>query len=165
MLTEQEMTQIRDMAGWWELKSAAAPEALQMVQRHHGWVSDEALCDIARVLGMTTHELDDVATFYNQIFRSPAGRHVIRLCDSVSCWVMGSESIADYIRTKLGIGFGETTKDGLFTLVPNACLGACDKAPVMMIDEDLHENVTPDGVDRLIAAYANRETPATEGRS
>lgn len=102
---------------------------------------------------MTADELDSVATFYNFIFRKPVGRHVILICDSVSCWIMGYDRILERLKERLGIGFGETTTDGRFTLLPNVCLGACDHAPVMMIDEDLHIEVDPQMLDRILTQY------------
>ena len=87
---------------------------------------------------MTPDELDGVATFYNLIFRKPVGRHVIMLCDSVSCWIMGYERLRAQPDDAAGHRLGETTADGRFTLLPIVCLGACDHAPAMMIDDDLH---------------------------
>jgi NADH-quinone oxidoreductase subunit E len=102
---------------------------------------------------MTTDELDSVATFYNLIFRKPVGRHIILVCTSVSCWVMGHEQILDHLRERLGIGLGETTTDGRFTLLPNVCLGACDLAPALMIDDDLHGNLDTQKIDEMLAGY------------
>jgi NADH-quinone oxidoreductase subunit E len=153
MLTAEEIEEIRVECQRYEHKRAACIEALQIVQRRRGWVSDDVLADVARYLEMTADELDSVATFYNFIFRKPVGRHVILVCDSVSCWIMGYERILDRLKERLGIGFGETTADGRFTLLPNVCLGACDRAPVMMIDEDLHRDVDPQMLDRILDQY------------
>ena len=133
MLTEQEKKEIEKELGKYAQKRAVGPEAMKIVQRHRGWISDESLSDIARFLDMTEEELDSVATCYNLIFRKPVGKHVILICDSVSCWLMGYEDMFKYLKQKLGITFGQTTSDGLFTLLPIACLGACDHAPAMMI--------------------------------
>ena len=124
-----------------------------MVQRHRRWLSDEAVHDVAETLGMTPDEVDGVATFYNLLFRQPVGRHVILLCDSVSCWIVGYRRIYEALRERLGIDFGETTDDDRFTLLPMACLGACDHAPVLMIDEDTHRDVTPDGLETILQRY------------
>lgn len=107
----------------------AGIEALKIVQQSHGWVSDESLQDVAEYVGMSTAELDSVATFYNLIFRRPVGRHVILLCDSISCYVMGYEGLRDHLYNTLQIQYGQTTADGRFTLLPNCCLGTCDCAP------------------------------------
>ena len=104
--------------------AAVCIEALKIVQRHRGWVSDDGLRDVADILDMTPDELDSVATFYNLIFRKPVGRHVILICDSVSCWIMGYErDPATYLKERLGIGLGETTADGRFTLLPDSLPG------------------------------------------
>ena len=104
-------------------------------------------------MGMSVEELDSVATFYNMIFRKPVGRHVILLCDSISCWVLGYEDIQEYFKKTLGIGLGETTSDGRFTLLPNCCLGTCDCAPALMIDNDLHRNLSIDQLDEILKKY------------
>jgi NADH-quinone oxidoreductase subunit E len=117
-------------------------------------VPDDALVAVAGLLGMSPDELDSVATFYNLIFRRPVGRHVILVCDTVSCWVMGYEAVVEGIGERLGIGFGETTVDGRFTLLPIPCLGACDRAPALMIDDDLHGPVEPGALDQILAPYA-----------
>jgi NADH-quinone oxidoreductase subunit E len=153
MLTLDEVEKIQAEFLRYEQKRAACIEALKIVQRRRGWVSDEALRDLAQFLEMTADELDSVATFYNLIFRRPVGRHVILLCNSASCWIMGYDRILERLKERLGIGFGETTTDGRFTLLPNVCLGACDHAPVMMIDEDLHLDVDPQNLERILALY------------
>jgi NADH-quinone oxidoreductase subunit E len=153
MLTEQEKKEIRKEMNKYELKRAAGPEALKIVQRHRGWISDESLSDIARFLDMTDEELDSVATCYNLIFRRPVGRHVILICDSITCWIMGYEDLFDHLKQRLGIGLGQTTSDGRFTLLPVACLGACDKAPAMMIDDKLYLDLNISKLDEIIELY------------
>ena len=129
MLTDEEKKEIDEEVAKYHKKRAAGPEALKIVQNHRGWISDESLGDVARYLEMTDDELDSVATCYNFIFRKPVGRHIIVLCDSVTCWIVGYEQILEHIQNRLGIRMGQTTDDGRFTLLPAACLGACDKAP------------------------------------
>jgi NADH-quinone oxidoreductase subunit E len=153
MLTEQEKTEIREEMKKYEQKRAAGPEALKIVQRHRGWISDENLSDIARFLDMTDEELDSVATCYNLIFRRPVGRHVVLICDSVTCWIMGYEDLFNHLKQRLGVGLGQTTSDGRFTLLPVACLGACDKAPAMMIDDKLYVDLNISKLDDIIELY------------
>lgn len=131
----------------------ACIEALKIVQQSHGWVSDESLKDVADYVGMSTAELDSVATFYNLIFRRPVGRHVILLCDSISCYVMGYEGIREQLYAKLNIQYGQTTADGRFTLLPNCCLGTCDRAPALMIDNDLYRDLTVEQLDVILSKY------------
>ncbi|MFZ0612275.1 MAG: NADH-quinone oxidoreductase subunit NuoE [Desulfobacterales bacterium] len=153
MLTAEEIAEIEAEFPLYEQRRAVCIDALKIVQRHRGWVSDDILGDLARFLGMTADELDSVATFYNLIFRKPVGRHVILVCDSVSCWIMGYDHLLERLQEHLGIGFGQTTADNRFTLLPSVCLGACDHAPVMMIDEDLHLDVDPQALERILARY------------
>jgi NADH-quinone oxidoreductase subunit E len=134
MLTAQEIKEIEKAISIVPYKKAACVEALKVVQEHRSYVSDESLKDVASFMDMSAEELDSVATFYNLIFRKPVGRHIILLCDSISCWVMGYENIKEQLNQKLNIKYGETTVDGRFTLLPNPCLGTCDCAPALMID-------------------------------
>jgi len=153
MLTESEKKEIEAEARHYAYKRAACVDALKVVQRHRGWVSDESLRDVAEYLEMTPDELDNVATFYNLIFRKPVGKHVILVCDSVSCWIMGYERVRQRLSERLGIGFGETTADERFTLLPIVCLGTCDHAPAIMIDGDLCRDVDPEKLDAILAQY------------
>ena len=153
MLTADEKREIETVRGHYPFARAAASEALKIIQRGRGWVPDEELREAAGLLEMSPDELDSVATFYNLIFRRRGGRHVILLCDSVCCWIVGYEKVREHLSARLGIGLGETTPDGRFTLLPVACLGACDRAPAMMVDEDLHGGLEPSKVEAILAQY------------
>ena len=153
MLTEQEKQEIAAELSHCEFKQSASIDALKIIQKHRGWVSDEAIRDVAAVLEISADELDAVATFYSFIFRRPVGRHVILVCDSISCWVMGYNPLLDLLKTKLGIAFGETTRDERFTLLPISCLGACDRAPAMMVDEEFYGPVTIEIMDEILRKY------------
>jgi NADH-quinone oxidoreductase subunit E len=153
MLTEDEKTKIQHEIEQSEVPRAACVEALRILQTSHGWVSDEDIRELALRLGMTPDELDAVATFYPFIIRRPVGRHIIFVCDSVSCWVMGYESLLSRLKARLNISMGETTPDGRFTLLPVSCIGACDHAPAMMIDRDLHLDLDAEKLDRLLERY------------
>ncbi len=153
MLTDSERQEIESHLAEYPFKRAACIEALKVVQRHRGWVSDESIQDIAPLLEMTPDELDNVATFYNLIFRQPVGKHVILLCDSVSCWIMGYPKIRQHLKDRLGIDLGGTTSDGQYTLLPIVCLGDCDHAPTMMVDNDLYNNLDKEKVNQILASY------------
>ncbi len=153
MLTKEEIQLIEKEMAKYPVKSAASIEALKIVQDRRRWVSDEAIDDIAGVLGVSTAELENVATFYSLIFRKPVGKHVILICDSISCWIMGYNDILGMLSEKLGITLGETTADDRFTLLPIPCLGTCDHAPAMMIDNDLHRNLTVENLDEILDNY------------
>ncbi len=154
MLTAEERHEIEEEASHYPDRKSVAIDAMLIVQKHRGWVSDESLRDIAELLGMSVDDLDGVATFYNLIYRRPVGRHVITVCDSVSCWIMGYETVREHLVRTLGIQPGQTTPDGRFTLLPIVCLGACDHAPVMMVDADTHLDLTPEKIDRILEQYA-----------
>jgi len=153
MLTSEEIKEIEKAISIVPYKKAACVEALKVVQEHRSYVSDESLRDVATYMDMSAEELDSVATFYNLIFRKPVGRHIILLCDSISCWVMGYENIKGQLMQRLNIGYGETTADGRFTLLPNPCLGTCDCAPALMIDKDLYRNLTVEQLDEILKKY------------
>ena len=150
VLTEEERREIEAEFHQYAQKRAACIDALKIIQRRRGWVSDENLRDLAEFLEMTTDELDSVATFYNLIFRKPVGRRVILICDSVSCWIMGYDRIREHLTARLGIELGETSQDGEFTMLPIACLGACDHAPTLMINDELYQDLAPQSLDRIL---------------
>ena len=153
IITKEQIKEIKEIYQHFPLKSAACIEGLKVVQKHHRWVSDEAVKELAEILEMSPAAIDSVATYYSLIFRRPVGRHVIMVCNSVSCWIMGYEKIIDYLKNKLDIDYGETTKDDCFTLLSIPCLGSCDCAPVMIIDEDLHKDLTTDKLDKILNLY------------
>ena len=153
MLTPDEIREIEAEAAHYPTRQAVCIDALKIVQRHRGWVSDESLRDIAEHLGMSVTDLDSVATFYNLIFRKPVGRHVIMICDSVSCWMLGYDRMREHLCKRLGIRLGETTPDNRFTLLPIVCLGCCDRAPAMMVGDNLHVDLDPQKIDRTLETY------------
>jgi NADH-quinone oxidoreductase subunit E len=150
MLSDEERTRIEAEVRRYPSRRAALSEALMITQETRGYVTDEALADVARELGVSAASAEAVATFYELAFRRPVGKHVILACDSVSCWIRGSEGLAQGLMERLGIGFGGTTADGLFTLLPAGCLGLCDRAPAVMIDGVVHGELTGDRLDALI---------------
>jgi NADH-quinone oxidoreductase subunit E len=154
MLTPEEIHELEAELAHYPQKRAGGVDALKIVQRRRGWISDDTLRDVAGYLGMTAEELDGVATFYPVVFRRPVGRHIIRMCDSVSCWIVGYEKVCRQLNEKLGVKLGETTGDGRFTLLPSACLGVCEHAPALMIDDDLITDFRAEELDGILARYA-----------
>lgn len=152
-LSETERSAIEHEMHHYEDPRAASIEALKIVQKARGWVPDGAADAIGEVLGIPASDVEGVATFYSQIFRQPVGRHIIRVCDSMTCFIGGHENVLGSIKTELGIDPGQTTADGRFTLLPVCCLGNCDKAPAVMIDDDTFGNIQPDGVAKLLEPY------------
>ena len=152
-LSDEEVRAIEAECAHLPDRKSAAIDAMMIVQRQRGWVSDQSLVAIARLLGMSAESLDSIATFYNLIYRKPVGRHVVMVCDSVSCYVMGADGLRRQVERQLGIGLGETTPDDRFTLLPIVCLGACDRAPTMMIDDELIGDVAGDKLAEIFARF------------
>jgi len=150
VLTTPELVEIDHEISHAPYRSAVAIDALKIVQKHHGWVSDERLSALADYLDMSSAELDGIATFYSLIYRKPVGEKVISICDSVTCWIKGYKQLEDHISLRLGVGLGETTSDNRYTFLPAPCLGACDRAPVMMVGDETHLDLTEDKIDQIL---------------
>ena len=120
------------------------------LQDHYGYLNDEAVEEVAVLLGMSPLEVEEVATFYTFTYREPVGKFVMHVCDSVICWMDGYESLKDYLCKKLEIDVGETTADGLFTLLPVCCIGYCDQSPAMLINRKVYGHLTPQKIDKIL---------------
>lgn len=153
VLSEADAQSIEQEKHHYEDPRAASIEALKIVQKSHGWVPDGAIGAIAELLGIPASDVEGVATFYSQIYRQPVGRHIIRYCDSVVCYITGFKSIVDELEKQLGIKPGQTTVDGRFTLLPTCCLGNCDKGPTMMIDDDTHSHLKVSELAAILEQY------------
>jgi NADH-quinone oxidoreductase subunit E len=149
VLSQQEIDEIEAEISHLPDRQSAAIDALKIVQKHRGWVSDGSLQATAKLLDMSNEELDGIATFYSLIYRRPVGEKVVMYCDSVSCWIMGCNNVRDQLKEKLLIEPGQTTEDGKYTLLPVTCLGDCDHAPAMMVGDDLHHDLTPESLDKI----------------
>jgi len=134
----------------------AAVDVMKALQAHYGWLTDEAVVEAAEMLGLSPLQVEELATFYEMIYRRPVGRQVIHVCDSISCWAMGGEALLSHISALLGVGVGETTPDGLFTLLPCCCLGNCGEAPTLMIGDTIFGGVSLEGAAELLDKQRNR---------
>ncbi|MDD2735133.1 MAG: NADH-quinone oxidoreductase subunit NuoE [Desulfuromonadaceae bacterium] len=134
----------------------AAVDVMKALQAHYGWLTDEAVVEAAELLGLSPLQVEELATFYEMIYRRPVGRSVIHVCDSISCWAMGGESLLSHLSGLLGIKPGETTTDGTFTLLPCCCLGNCGEAPAVMIGDTICGRVTVENAAGLIERERNR---------
>ncbi len=152
MLTEEERRLIMEEVTEHPNKRAACVPALKIAQRRRGWLSDE-IREIAGILDMSTEELEGVASFFSHIYLSQPGKHLIFACDSISCWVSGYDTLREHLAKRLGIQPGETTADGQFTLMPIACLGVCDKAPAMLVDDELYTLLNEEMIDEILRKY------------
>ncbi len=138
-----------------QIKEAEAPReqainVMYEVQRYYGHLTDEGLEEAAALLGMTHLELEELATFYDFIYREPVGRFVLHVCDGVVCWMFHEGSLFDYLCQKLGVCAGEVTADGMFTVLPTACVGYCDEAPAMVVNGQFFGNLTPERIDNIL---------------
>ncbi len=134
----------------YETKKAALLPALHMIQHEYGWIPHQAMLEIAEFLDIPPAEVLDTASFYEEYWLHPKGTHTIAVCRSVACEFCGHEKITQAVKDRLGIEVGETTDDGRFTLVELECLGSCGTAPVALIDETLHERLTPEQILALL---------------
>jgi NADH-quinone oxidoreductase subunit E len=150
MLHKELLEIIQTQIGSVEHPRELAVDVMLALQNHYGYLSDEALEEGAQLLGMTPLELEELATFYDFIYREPIGRYVIHVCDGVVCWLNGYERVMDDLSRKLGIKPGETTADGLFTLLPTACIGYCDLSPAMLINGRPYGPLTAEKIDEIL---------------
>jgi len=158
MIPEQLKNELEQRVASAVTNREAAVDVMKELQRHYGWLTDEAVLEAAEILGLSPLQVEELATFYEMIYRRPVGRHVIHVCDSISCWAMGGESLLKQFERLLGITVGASTADGLFTLLPCCCLGNCGNAPAVMVAERQFGPVTPEQVETILTDL--RGTPA-----
>ena len=153
MLTKESLEKIdREIAKYPpEMKQSAVMGALHIAQDEHGWLSVSLMDYIAERLGMRPIQVYEVASFYSMYDLQPVGRHKISVCTNISFLLRGSDEIVAHLKKRLGIGFGETTPDGRFTLKEVECLAACGGAPMFQVDRTYYENLTPDRVDEILS--------------
>ena len=131
-------------------KRAVLLPALHEVQHAYGWIPQAAMLEIAEFLEMAPAEVLDTATFYEEYWLKPKGEFLVQVCRSLSCEICGSCDLTKHLKDKLGVELGETTADGRYTLIELECLGACGTAPVMLVNDVLHENLDGAAVDKII---------------
>ncbi len=144
-------------------QASAVLPLLDMAQRQAGgWLPRAAIAYVAELLEMPAIRAFEVASFYTMFNLEPVGKYLVQLCRTTPCWLKGGEAIARACEEKLGIKLGETTPDGLFTLKEVECLGACVNAPVMQINDDYYENLTPESVKVILSELAAGRTPKAD---
>ena len=151
--SEETRRRIREILARYPTSRAAALPVLYEAQREFGRMDAAAVQAVARVLGLSRAEVYGLATYYTMFSEEPLGRHVIHLCDNLACSLLGAESLRGHLERRLGIRVGGTTPDGRFTLRTAECLGACGGAPAMLVDDDLHEGLTPERIDEVLERY------------
>ena len=150
MFSEQHIARIEQLKARYQHPQSVILEALWMWQDEHGWVSQEGMTTVARLLGVPDHHVYGVVSFYTMFNRAPVGKHKIEVCTNISCMLRGSDRIVKHLEAKLNIRMGETTPDKKFTLVEAECLGSCGTAPMMQIGDDYHENLDEAKVDTIL---------------
>lgn len=152
-LTEAMRVDLRDnYLPRFETSLAALLPALHMIQHHYGWVPEQAMLEIAECLDLPPADVFDTASFYEEYWTNRKGKHLVSVCRSIACEFCDATACTEAAKDALDIDVGETTEDGLFTLVELECLGSCGTAPVALVDDDLHENLTPQRLVELIDA-------------
>jgi len=150
MLSETACRQIQALMGKYPRKRSALIPALQLAQKETGYLSPETVCEIARIFDLTPIEVNEVVSFYTMLYKKPVGKYVIQVCTNISCLLCDAESIMEHLIKKLGIRPGETSADKRFTLLEVECLGSCGTSPVIQINEDYYEDLTPEKLDRIL---------------
>ena len=150
ILSPESVAAIREKAARYPHRKSAVLPALTVAYRQVGYLSDDIYREISRVIRIPAVEIAEAATFYTMFPKAPTGKYLIQVCHNISCALLGADSLIGYLEKRLEIKKGDTTGDGLFTLISVECLGSCATAPMMQINNDYYENLTPEKVDRIL---------------
>jgi NADH-quinone oxidoreductase subunit E len=150
ILTDQSIAMMKDAVTRYPSRKSAVLPALTIAYRQLGYLNDDIYLEIADAIDVPVVEIAEAATFYTMFPKQPTGEYLIQVCHNISCALLGADSLIEYLERRLGIEKGETTSDGLFTLISVECLGSCATAPMMQINHDYYENLTREKVDRIL---------------
>ena len=150
MLSESACKQIQDLISQYPRKRSALIPSLHLVQKELGYISRDTMREIAEIFEISPNEVHEVTSFYTMFHRNPVGKYVLQVCTNISCQLCNAEGIMDHLTNRLGIKPGETSPDGKFTLVEVECLGSCGTSPVVQINDDYHEELTPEKLDKIL---------------
>lgn len=156
MLSDKAKSEIQQLKARYPHPNSALLPALALAQKEHGWLSPEVLEEVAAVMDLSPAQVGSVASFYTMFNRRPVGKYLIQVCTNIACSLLGAEHIVEHLKRQLGINIGETTPDGLFTLLEVECLGSCGTAPVMQVNDTYYENLTAEKVDEILAGLRGR---------
>ena len=158
MLSEQSKTDILKIRDEYPDAQSALLPALYLAQRDYGgWLPEGAFDEVAALMDLPPTQVAAAASFYTMLNRRPVGQHLIQVCTNISCSLLGAEHLLDYVGRKLGIGVGETTPDGKFTLLEVECLGSCGTGPMMQVNDAYYENLTEEKIDSILAGMMYAE--------
>src|SRR2546426_6706689 len=169
MISEQAKQRMRDLAARYPVARSAVMPALYIAQQEEGYITPAALQAVAEAIGITVDDVESVATFYTMYYTRPPGKKVIKVCTSISCYLRNCDALVSQLEQRLSIKRGETTPDGAYSLLTVECLASCGTAPVLQVNDEFVENLTPQMVDQLIDAWdqeldPKRVEPKTEAR-
>ena len=150
ILTEESVRKIEEKAARYPNKLSAILPAITIAYRQVGHLNAGVYREISRIIDVPYVEVAEAATFYTLFPKKPVGKYLIQVCHNISCALLGADSLVEYLEGKLGIKKGETTADGMFTIITVECLGSCATAPMMQINQDYYENLTREKVDKVL---------------
>jgi len=150
ILTDESVKRIRERAARYPSRKSAVLPALTVAYRQVGHLNDEIYREISEIIGVPHGEIAEASTFYTMFPKEPVGKYLIQVCHNISCALLGADSLIGYLEERLGVKKGETTSDGLFTVISVECLGSCATAPMMQINQDYYENLTREKVDQIL---------------
>jgi NADH-quinone oxidoreductase subunit E len=144
-------------------RKSAILYALYLVQNQQGYITAAGMRHVAAQIGCTAAEVEDVVSYYTMFYTRPVGKYVLNVCRTLSCALLGAERVTEELCGKLGVHLGETTGDGMFTVIEVECLGACDRAPVVMVNDDWHERLAPEQCGKFVDEIRTRGRAAFSG--
>jgi len=151
VLSDKARRDIQELRSQFETNQSALIPALHRAQADQGWLSPETQAEVAQLLELSLQTVAGVVSFYTMFHQKPVGKYLLQVCRNLSCSMLGGQTLRRKLEQRLGIAEGETTPDGLFTLVEVECLGSCGTAPVVMVNDRYVEGVSPDDVEKLLA--------------
>ena len=154
MYSDANEKKIDELISRYPVKRSAIIPALFIAQEEHGYVTDDDVRYLAERLDLRVNEVEEIVTFYSMFSRKPVGKYKLQVCRTISCALNGASDVTDHLCSKLGVGLGETTRDGKFTVTEVECLGYCDLAPVLQVNFTYHERVTPDSLDSIVSGLS-----------
>jgi NADH-quinone oxidoreductase E subunit len=163
MIGEKVKARMREIVARYPSPRSGMLPCLHLAQETEGYLTPEGIAAVAEAVGAKVDEVESVVTFYSMYHRRPVGKHVIKVCTSISCYLRGCDDLLAHLRERLGVGPGETTPDGQFTLATIECLAACGMAPVLQVNDEFVENVTLAGADALLERLTRGEGVAGLG--
>ena len=157
ILTDETVRLIKEKAARYPYRKGAVLPSLTIAYKQLGYVDDKIYKEIAKVINVPYVEIAEAATFYTMFPKKPRGKYLLQVCNNISCALLGADAMVNHVEEKLGVIKGQTTEDGLFTLISVECLGSCCTAPMVQINEDFHENLDREKLDKILDDIKSKE--------